>query len=117
MAFPTITLLTFGFLAHKNLRQLTNTGQLNGFDRQLILMVCLQLILMVCLQLILMVCLQLILVILSTLPYGIYNAYILATSNRIKSVEQNDREFLFLTVTTLFGVFNFGVKFSFFLTN
>ena len=98
MAIPTSTLITFGFLAYKNIRRLTNTGQLNGSDRQLVLMICLQLIL----------------VILSTVPFGVYNTYILVTSNVIKTSEQLDQDFLFLTITSLFGVFNFGVSFYFY---
>lgn len=95
MATPTIILVTFGSLAYKNVRRLTNTGQLNGADHQIVVMVCLQLIL----------------VILSTVPYGVYNTYILVTSNINKSPEQIDRDFLFLTVTSLLAVFNFGVSF------
>ena len=97
LAIPTITLIIFGFLAYRNIRHLTNTRQLNGSDRQLVLMVCLQLIL----------------VIVSTAPFGAYNTYILATSSMIKTTEQLDQDFLFLTITSLFGVFNFGVSFSF----
>ncbi len=99
MATPTIILVTFGSLAYKNVRRLTNTGQLNGADHQIVVMVCLQLIL----------------VILSTVPYGVYNTYILVTSNINKSPEQIDRDFLFLTVTSLLAVFNFGVSFFEFL--
>jgi hypothetical protein len=43
--------------------QLINTGQLNGADRQLVVMICLQLIL----------------VVISTISYGIYNTYTLIT--------------------------------------
>ena len=95
LAIPTITLITFGYLAYRNIRHLANTRQLNGSDRQLVLMVCLQLIL----------------VIVSTVPFGAYNTYILATANVKKTAEQLDRDFLFQIVASLFGVFNFGVKY------
>lgn len=93
MAIPTITLSTFGYLGYKNMKRLTMNGQMIGSDRQFILMICLQLIL----------------VILATIPYGIYNTYTLITSNRSKTLQQIDEEFLFLTITSLFGLFNFGV--------
>ncbi|CAF3374452.1 unnamed protein product [Rotaria sp. Silwood1] len=94
LAIPTITLVTFGFLAYKNMRRLAISGQLVGADRQLVKMVCLQLTL----------------VVLAAIPYGIYNTYILSTSNRNKTAEQIDQEFLFLTTTSLLGLFNFGVS-------
>lgn len=94
LAIPLVTLLTFGFLAYKNMRRLTRAGHLVGSDHQLIKMICLQLIV----------------VIMATIPYGIYNSYMLATSNKIKNAEQIEQDFLFLTVTSLSGLFNFGVS-------
>ncbi|CAF2388072.1 unnamed protein product [Rotaria sp. Silwood2] len=99
LAIPTIALVTFGFLAYKNMRRLANSGQLIGADRQLVTMVCLQLIF----------------VVIATIPFGIYNAYILSTSNTNKSAEQIDQDFLFLTITSLLGLFNFGGSFYVFL--
>ncbi|CAF3349321.1 unnamed protein product [Rotaria sp. Silwood1] len=85
LTIPTITLVTFGYLAYKNMRCLAKSGQLIGAGRQLITMVCLQLTF----------------VVVATIPFGIYNTYILSTSNRNKSAEQVDQDFLFLTVTSL----------------
>ncbi|CAF5127832.1 unnamed protein product [Rotaria sp. Silwood1] len=65
------------------MRCLAKSGQLIGAGRQLITMVCLQLTF----------------VVVATIPFGIYNTYILSTSNRNKSAEQVDQDFLFLTVT------------------
>ncbi|CAF0823240.1 unnamed protein product [Rotaria sp. Silwood1] len=81
------------------MRRLAISGQLVGADRQLVKMVCLQLTL----------------VVLAAIPYGIYNTYILSTSNRNKTAEQIDQEFLFLTTTSLLGLFNFGGSFYVFL--
>ncbi|CAF2374495.1 unnamed protein product [Rotaria sp. Silwood2] len=83
----------------RNMRRLAKSGQLAGADRQLIKMVCLQLIL----------------VVLAAIPYGIYNTYILSTSNKSKNAEQTDRDLLFLTTTSLLGLFNFGGSFYVFL--
>ncbi|CAF1437071.1 unnamed protein product [Rotaria magnacalcarata] len=94
LAIPTVTLVTFSFLTYKNLHRLTNIGQLVGSDQQLVKIICLPLTL----------------VVMATIPFGIYNAYILATSSNYKNAEQIDRDFLFLTVTSLMGLFNFGVR-------
>ncbi|CAF3779201.1 unnamed protein product [Rotaria sp. Silwood1] len=91
--------VTFGFLAYKNMRQLTHARQLPGADRQLVIMVCLQLLF----------------VVVEAIPFGSYNTYILLTSNRKKDAEQMDKDFLFLTVTSLLGSFNFGSSFYIFL--
>ncbi|CAF2843133.1 unnamed protein product, partial [Rotaria sp. Silwood2] len=74
------------------MRQLTHARQLPGADRQLVMMVCLQLLF----------------VVVEAIPFGTYNTYILLTSNRKKDAEQMDKDFLFLTVTSLLGSFNFG---------
>lgn len=94
MAIPTLTLATFGYLGYRNMKRLTDNGQMIGSDRQFITMICLQLIL----------------VIVATIPYGVYNTYLLITFNRIKTVEQLDGDFLFLTITSLVSLFNFGVS-------
>ncbi|CAF2115394.1 unnamed protein product [Rotaria magnacalcarata] len=89
LAIPTVTLVTFSFLTYKNLHRLTNIGQLVGSDQQLVKIICLPLTL----------------VVMATIPFGIYNAYILATSSNYKNAEQIDRDFLFLTVTRSFYIF------------
>lgn len=94
MAFPIVTMITFGLLTYRNMRSLKRTAEVFNVDSQLAIMVFLQVIL----------------ALIATFPYGSYNVYALVTANMVKSQEQATRDVFIVSVTTLISISHFGVS-------
>ena len=84
MAFPILTMITFGLLTYHNMRRLKRTAELSNADSQLATMVFLQVIL----------------ALIATVPYGSYNVYALITANMVKGQEQATRDVFCISVTS-----------------
>jgi hypothetical protein len=83
-AIPVSIMIIFGWLTYRNIRQTIVLAELQA-DRQLIRMTLTQVIL----------------VVISLLPYGIYNTYILITNNIIKDSDRQLKEYFAFTIFSM----------------
>ena len=89
---PVLVMVTFGCLTYRNIRQ-TTALNLQGADRQLARMICVQVILVAVFE----------------IPYGIFNAYSLSTAGIVKSADRLDKELFASKVAGLMPYGNFAV--------
>ncbi|CAF1482045.1 unnamed protein product [Adineta steineri] len=89
-ALPVSVMLTFGYLAYRNIR-LTTALTRHRVDRQLTRMICMQVILIAVCQ----------------IPYGIFNAYTLLTANVTKDADRLDKE---LFASRIAALLNYGTS-------